>query len=59
MIMRGRDVNQCQSELRASQNPISNKSSVTQYNLLENQTSVRVLLRLMETNKDFGVKDDE
>lgn len=29
------------------------------YNLLENQTSVRVLLRLMETNKDFGVKDDE
>ena len=35
------------------------KSSVPSYNLLENQTSVRVLLRLMETNKDFGVKDDE
>ena len=52
------DVSECKSELRHPK-PYHNEFSVTQYNLLENQTSIRVLLRLMETNKDFGVKDDE
>jgi hypothetical protein len=53
-----RHVNKCQRVLEHPKR-YSNEFNVTQYNLLENQTSVRVLLRLMETNKDFGVKDDE
>ena len=52
------DFRACEDEINAT-GLDSGKSSVTPYNLLENQTSVRVLLRLMETNKDFGVKDDE
>ena len=53
------DCDSCQDDIDGTGILDQGKSSVTQYNLLENQTSVRVLLRLMETNKDFGVKDDE
>jgi hypothetical protein len=53
------DCDRCQDDIDGTGILNQGKSSVTQYNLLENQTSVRVLLRLMETNKDFGVKDDE
>ena len=51
-------VHKCEMKLKFPET-YRTASTVTQYNLLENQTSVRVLLRLMETNKDFGVKDDE
>jgi hypothetical protein len=51
------DYRDCESRLEGR--GLYKESNITQYNLLENQTSVRVLLRLMETNKDFGVKDDE
>ena len=53
------DCDSCQDDVDGTGIFDQGKSNITQYNLLENQTSVRVLLRLMETNKDFGVKDDE
>ena len=53
-----RHFSECENKLNAT-GFYRGESNITQYNLLENQTSVRVLLRLMETNKDFGVKDDE
>lgn len=53
-----RHFSECENKLNAT-GFYRGESNISQYNLLENQTSVRVLLRLMETNKDFGVKDDE
>jgi len=53
------EYDRCKGQINGAGVLEQGKSSITQYNLLENQTSVRVLLRLMETNKDFGVKDDE
>jgi hypothetical protein len=53
------EYDRCKGQINGTGVLEQGKSSVPPYNLLENQTSVRVLLRLMETNKDFGVKDDE